>query len=167
MRRETTMQTRAHVLAERVEYGVRKLIAFAEGLSDAEWQTVCMNEGRTVGVLIHHVATALPLEIGAVKALAAGQAISGVTWEMVDQGNAAHASEHASCGKDETLELLKQNSTAAVEAIRTLSDEQLDQAAPISLHGDAPLTTQFFIENHPLAHAYRHLASIGRVIGSL
>lgn len=160
------MQTRAHALAERVAHGARELIAFAEGLSDAEWQTVCTNEDRTVGVLIHHVASALPLEIGAVTALAAGQAISGVTWEMVDQGNAAHASEHASCTKDETLELLKQNSIAAVEAIRALRDEQLDQGAPISLHGDAPLTSQFFIENHPLAHAYRHLASIRGAIGS-
>jgi hypothetical protein len=43
---------------------------------------------------------------------------------------------------------------------RSLSDEQLDLAAPNSLHADAPVTTQFWIENHPLARAYRHLASI-------
>jgi hypothetical protein len=161
------MQARAHILAERVAHGAHKLIAFAEGLSDVEWQAVCMDDGRTVGVLIHHVATALPLEIEAAKMLATGQAISGITWEMVDQGNAKHASEYASCRKDETLELLKRNSTGAIETIRALSDEQLDQAAPISLHGDAPLTTQFFIENHPLAHAYRHLASLRDAIGSL
>jgi len=48
-----------------------------------------------------------------------------------------------------------------------LSDEQLDLATPNSLHADAPVTTQFWIENHPLAHAYRHLASIRAAISSL
>jgi hypothetical protein len=44
--------------------------------------------------------------------------------------------------------------------IRGLSDEQLDRASPISLNWDAPLTTQFFIEDHPLSHSFRHLSSI-------
>jgi hypothetical protein len=58
-------------------------------------------------------------------------------------------------------------SGSVTDAIRALSDEQLDLAAPNSLHADAPVTTQFWIENHPLAHAYRHLASIRAAISSL
>ena len=45
-------------------------------------------------------------------------------------------------------------------AVRALSDQQLDKAAPISLNWDAPLTTQYFIEDHPIGHPFAHLASI-------
>jgi hypothetical protein len=55
---------------------------------------------------------------------------------------------------------MPQNGAAAAAAIRALRDEQLDLAAPNSLHAEAPVTAQFWIENHPLAQAYRHLASI-------
>ena len=51
-------------------------------------------------------------------------------------------------------------STAAADAVRGLSDEALDKASPISLNWDAPLTTQFFIEDHPISHPYLHLNSI-------
>jgi hypothetical protein len=86
---------------------------------------------------------------------------------MVDEGNAAHAREHANANQHEAAELLLRNSAIAANAIRALSDEQLDLATPNSLHADAPVTTQFWIENHPLAHAYRHLASIRAAISSL
>lgn len=154
------MGTRAEALATRVEQGAHALAAFAERLSDQEWQIVCTGDGRTVGVLVHHVASALIPETDILMQLAAGTALSGVTWPMVDQGNAAHASAHAGCSQHEAAELLRHNSEIASEAIRALRDDQLDLAAPNSLHADAPVTTQFWIENHPLAHAYRHLASI-------
>jgi hypothetical protein len=161
------MGTRAQALAARVEQGAHALAAFAERLSDKEWQTVCTDDSRTVGVLVHHVASALLPETDIVKQLASGQALTGITWAMVDQGNAQHASEHANTRQHEAAELLRRNSAIAADAIRALSDEQLDLAAPNSLHADAPMTTQFWIENHPLAHAYRHLANMRAAISSL
>jgi hypothetical protein len=44
--------------------------------------------------------------------------------------------------------------------VRTLSDAELDRAFPVSLNADAPLTCQFFIEDHALRHSYHHLARI-------
>jgi hypothetical protein len=85
--------------------------------------------------------------------------------DMVDHINAEHADENGQVSKEETLELLKSNSEMAVAAIRALSDEELDRAAPVSLHADAPLTTQYFIEDHPLGHSFHHLASIRAAIG--
>ncbi|HEU5100004.1 MAG TPA: DinB family protein [Roseiflexaceae bacterium] len=161
------MGTRSEALAARVEQGAQTLIAFVEGRTDAEWQTVCTDDGRTVGVLVHHIATALLAEAEAVKLLADGKAIAGLTWAVVDQANAQHASQHSHTSQHEAVELLRHNSAIAAETIRALSDEQLDLAAPNSLHADAPMTTQFWIENHPLAHAYRHLASIRAAISSL
>jgi len=131
--------------------------------SRAPWQTVCADDGRTVGVLAHHVASALIPETEIVKQLAAGTALTGVTWAMVDQGNA----EHASRSQGEAAELLRRNSAIAAAAIRGLRDDQLDLAAPNSLHAGAPVTTQFWIENHPLAHAHRHLASMQAALSAL
>ena len=158
------MNTRAEVLAARLERGVSDLVAFAGNCTDTEWRTVVTDEQRPVGVLIHHVASAYTVETDLVQVMASGQAIEGVTWDMVEEGNAEHADAWAQCTKEETLELLKRNSGAAADAIRKLSDSQLDFAAPISLNWDTPLTTQYFIEEHPLSHAYRHLANIRKAI---
>ena len=154
------MSKRAVALAERVERGARELMAVVEGCSEADWQTVCPDEGRTVGVLAHHVGSLYPVEMDLVKVLSSGQAIAGVTWEMVDQMNAEHAEDQGKVTREETLELLRRNSAAVADAIRELSDEQLDKAAPVSLNWDAPLTTQYFIEEHPMSHAFAHLSSI-------
>ena len=160
------MSTRAEALAARVEQGAQALATFAEGLSDNECQTIC-DDGRPVGVLVHHVASQLIGETDVMKQMAAGKAFTGVSWAMVDEGNAAHAKAHASCSQQEAAELLRRNGALAAEAIRALSDAQLDMATPNSLHADAPVTTQFWIENHPLAHAYRHLASIRAALSAL
>jgi hypothetical protein len=39
-------------------------------------------------------------------------------------------------------------------------DEDLDQAAPVSLNSNAPLTCQFVLEDHAVRHSYHHLARI-------
>ena len=154
------MGTRAEALAARIEQGAEELAAYVEGLSEDAWQKTCTDDGRTVGVLVHHVASAYPAEVGIIRQLATGQGLSGVTWDMVDQMNAQHAQTNVRAERRVTLELLRQASREAAGAVRELSDEELDRAAPISLNWDAPLTTQYFIEEHPLSHSFRHLSSI-------
>jgi len=156
--------TKAQALAERIEQGAAELIAFAETLSEAEWQIEGTRDRRAVGTVIHHVASAYLVEASLVQRLASGRAMDDVTVERVDQGNAQHAAQNPSPGKAETLELLRRNSALAAEAIRGLTDEQLDWAAPNSLHAGAPLTTQYFIEQHPIGHSYHHLAKIRAAI---
>jgi hypothetical protein len=163
--REPTTSTagtsaRANALAERLEQGARALAALATDLTEAEWQTRIPGDGRTIGVIVHHVATMYPLEIQLAQALAAGNAIEGVTSDVVDAINAKHAKEHATVTKQEALDLLRRNSAAAAAAIRALSDEELERAAPISLNADAPLTSQFMLEDHAVRHSYHHLAKI-------
>lgn len=152
------MSQRAEALAQRLEQGARELGEFAEGLSDAEWRMTMPADGRTLGVIVHHVASIYPLEIQLAQTVASGQPIAGVTWADVAKVNADHAHQHKAVGKTETLDLLRRNSKAAADAIRALSDEQLDAAAPISLNADAPLTAQFFVEDHAVRHSFHHLA---------
>ncbi len=159
------MSKRAEALADRIAQGHRQLAALAKTLSEAEWRTYCADEDRTVGVVIHHVASMLPAELDLVRVLASGQPITGVTLDMVNRINAEHAQAHGECSQQEALDLLQRNSALVVSAVRELTDEELDRAAPVSLHWNAPLTTQYFIEDHPLGHAYQHLASIQAALG--
>src|SRR5215831_12982932 len=85
----------ANALADRLEQGVRALTAFASGLTDAEWQTRVPHDGRTVGVVVHHVASVFPLEIQLALTVADGKAITGVTSANIDEMNAGHAAENA------------------------------------------------------------------------
>jgi hypothetical protein len=151
---------RANALADHLEQGARALEAAAGALTETEWHTLIPGDGRTIGVVVHHVATMYPLEIELAQALAAGKRITDVTPDVVNQLNAEHARENGRVAKQEAIELLRRNSAAAAAAIRALSDEQLDRSATVSLNADAPLTCQFFLEDHAVRHSYHHLARI-------
>jgi len=154
------MNNRSEALAVRLEAGAAALAAFAGPLSEAEWNTRLPKDGRKVGVVVHHVASVYPIEIHLASLLASGQPIAGVTWDVVANMNRDHAKENDGTSKEAALALLATNSAAAAAAIRALSDEQLDRAAPVSLNSDAPLTCQFMLEDHAVRHSYHHLAGI-------
>jgi hypothetical protein len=160
-----TAGQRANALAERLEQGAAALAALAASLTDVQWQTRLPKDGRPIGVVIHHVGNMYPIEIQLAQALAGGQPIAGVSWDDVHGINAKHAIEFETVTRDAALALLERNSTAAAAAIRALTDEQLDQAAPVSLNADAPLTCQFFLEDHAVRHSYHHLAKIRAALG--
>jgi hypothetical protein len=152
------MNTRANALADRLERGVSALAEFAAQLTTAEWEARVPKDGRTVGTVVHHVASVLPTEIHLAQILAGGKPVAGVTMADIHEANAAHARDNAGVTKEEALRLLTRNSKAAAIVIRNLTDEQLDRAAPVSLYEDAPLTTQFMLEDHAVRHSYHHLA---------
>ena len=151
---------RANALAERLEQGARALAALASPLGPQDWGVRIPKDGRPIGVVVHHVASMYPLEIQLAQTLAAGKPIAGVSWDDVHAINAQHAKEHHAVTKEAALELLERNSAAAAAAIRSLGDEELDRAASVSLNADAPLTTQFFLEDHAVRHSYHHFARI-------
>jgi hypothetical protein len=154
------MSKRTDALADRLEQGALALATFASELTDAEWQTPVPRDGRKIGVIVHHVATVYPLEIQLAQTLAGGNPVAGVTVDVVNEMNAGHASNNDNVTKEAALDLLRRNSAAAAAAIRSLSDEELDRAAPVSLNSSAPLTCQFMLEDHAVRHSYHHLARI-------
>jgi len=154
------MKKRAELLAQRIEEGAATLADFARGLSAREWRTVVRPDGRTIGVIVHHVASVYPIEVHLAMVVANGNAVTDVTWDAVAEMNGKHAAENTNATKEETLELLVRNSQAAADAVRAFTDEQLDRAAPFSLNAGAPLTAQFVIEDHALRHSWHHLAKI-------
>ena len=137
---------RSSALADRLEQGARALALYAGRLTEAEWLTRVPGDGRTVGVIVHHVASVYPIEIQLAQMVAEGKPVVGVTMTVIHEMNARHASEFATVTKETALELLDRNSTA--------------QAAPVSLYVDAPLTCQFVLEDHAVRHSYHHLARL-------
>ena len=160
------MNRRAESLAARIEEGAVLLAAFAEGLSEAEWRLpVSSTDRRSVGVIVHHVATMYPIEVDVARTIASGKPITDVTWEVVAQINAKHAGEQAAVSKAAALDLLRRNSHDAAAEVRAFTDDQLDRAAPFSLSFGAPVTAQFVIEDHALRHSWHHLARIRNALG--
>jgi hypothetical protein len=162
------MTRRADLLAGRIEEGAAGLAAFAEGLSEAEWRTPMSGGGkdrRSVGVIVHHVATVYPIEIELARAIASGKAVTDVTWEAVAEMNAKHASDQAVVTKAAALELLRRNSLQAAVAVRAFTDDELDRAAPFSLSFAAPVTAQFVLEDHAVRHSWHHLARLRAALG--
>jgi hypothetical protein len=159
---------RAELLASRIEEGAAALAAFAEGLSEAEWRVPVSEsgkDGRSVAVIVHHVASVYPIEIDLARAVASGKAVTDVTWEVVAELNAKHAHDQAGVTKASALELLRRNSREAAAAVRAFTDDELDRAAPFSLSFGAPVTAQFVIEDHALRHSWHHLARIRKALG--
>jgi len=157
---------RSSLLADRIEEGAALLAAFAEGLSEEEWRApVSATDRRSVGLIVHHVASMYPIEIDVARAIASGKAVADVTWDVVAELNANHAEQHARETKATTLELLRRNSREAANAVREFTDEELDRAAPFSLSFGAPVTAQFVVEDHALRHSWHHLARIRIALG--
>lgn len=165
-RKTARITGRAESLADRIEEGAAGLSAFAEGLSEEEWRTpVSATDRRSVGVIVHHVASVYPIEIDLARAIASGKAVTDVTWDVVAELNAKHAQDQAEVTKAAALELLRRNSGEAAAAVRAFTDEELDRAAPFSLSFGAPVTAQFVIEDHALRHGWHHLARIRTALG--
>lgn len=151
---------RANSLADRLIQGANLLADFSEQLSKDDWKKPVQGDGRSIGVVVHHVASVYPIEIELAQVIASGQPITEVSKEVIDTMNAEHAKENMHTDMQQTIELLRNNSKKAAKALREFSDAELDNAASISLYYDAPLTAQFFIEDHALRHSYHHLGKI-------
>ena len=158
------VSNQAEALATRLEQGAQALAAFAATLTDTQWTTRCMPDGRTVGVIVHHVGFVYPIEIDIAQTIASGKPMTGLTMDDVHALNAKHAVDNAAVTKEAALQLLRTNSAAAAAAIRALSDAQLAAAAPASLYSDAPVTCQFVLEDHAVRHSYHHLARLKRAV---
>jgi hypothetical protein len=153
------MSQRTEALASALEEGAGELAEFVNSLTEAEWQTPLPHDGRKVGVVVHHVAIVYPLEIIFARSVAAGKP-EGISANDINQMNAGHAKEYDAITRDDALKLLATNSADAAAAIRSLSDEELDRAAPVPLYGNARVTCQFILEDHAVRHSSHHLARI-------
>jgi hypothetical protein len=156
------MSVRARSLAQQFEQANHDLIATVEGVSDAQWRAKTPGDGRSVGVVAHHVATSHKMIAGLAGAIAHGQPVPAVTMDMIHQGNAAHAAQYANCTRAETLALLRQNGAEALAAVRELGDAGLDRTATLPL---GTMSAAQVIERILIGHVHDHHGSIRKALG--
>ena len=83
---------------------------------------------------------------------------------MIHDMNAKHAKEHANTTKVVTLELLQTNGAKAAEAVRGLSDADLDRSGTV-LSGMPPMSAAQVIERILINHVNEHMGSIRATVG--
>ena len=121
----SSLTTRTEQLAAEFAAVNDDVIATVTGCTAAQWRLPCVNEGRTVGVVAHHIATVHRDFTGLLTALVAGQTRSpGSSMEQVHASNARHARDFATVGQSETLDLLRTNGAAVTQLLGRLDDEQ-------------------------------------------
>lgn len=153
------MSARAEELAGRFERANDAMIAFVEGCSDAEWGRSCEDDGRTVGIVAHHVASAHPAVMGWVAAVAEGGSTT-VTREQIDQFNEQHAVRFASCTRAEVLGLLREKGAAAAALVRGLSDEQLHRVGMVAAAGNTEMSAEQVVKHVLIGHMTGHLDAL-------
>jgi hypothetical protein len=159
------MGERAEKLAEQVEQVTEQVIAAAQRCTDAQWRGPCADDGRTVGVVVDHVAGAYPVVGGWVRSIATGQALPQITQEMIDQSNAEHARRHPDPGRQETIERLRRHGAEAAGLVRGLDDDQLDRTGEMPVFGGQALSAEQVVRSVLIGHPSGHLKSIVAAIG--
>ena len=160
----STMTTQTEQLAAQFTAVNDDAIAVVTHCTADQWRLPCVDEGRLVGVVAHHIATVHRDFTGLLTALVAGQTRSpGSSMADVDESNARHAHDFAEVGQAETLDLLRTNGAAVVALLNRLDDAQLDRIAGV--FGGNKLTVAQVVEWIVIGHARVHLASIRATIG--
>lgn len=153
------MATRAKDLADQFEAINGEYLAVVRGMSDEQWRGECPADGRTVGVVAHHMATVQGAMAGMIAAAtgADGLALS-ISADDIERMNADHARDHAGVGREETLEALRTSGEAFVGAVRPLSDADLERG--VGMLAGFELTVGQVMEHAVIGHAAEHLAAI-------
>jgi hypothetical protein len=160
------MSERAAALAAAFEQANNEVIASVERCTPDQWGRTCADEGWAVATAAHHVAVSHPSVLGLVQLVANGQDVPAISMEMIDAGNAQHAVEFANADRDETLSILRREGKATADAVRALTDEQLDRTAPMAFAGGQHWSAADLIERVLIAHPVQHGQSIKAAAGS-
>jgi hypothetical protein len=128
-------------------------------MPDDRWGARCSDEERTVGVVANHIADSYESTFGIAQLGAAGQPMPQVSWDMIHDMNARHASENGNATKEETLVLLREGGEKVKSGIAGMSDEQLDQSLAL-LFGSDEMTVEQLIDALVIGHVSLHLPSI-------
>jgi hypothetical protein len=159
------MAERVQTLIQSFDALISGFSVYVEGLTDAQWNTLVPKEGRTVGVVAHHLAEAT-VPIAQLCAALANRQDFTLTKETIDGFNAHHAAEYAGATKAETLALLKSNALASSGVIGSLADSQLDNTGAVAILGGQQVPAHTMAQEAWLGHISDHWDSIKATLGT-
>lgn len=157
---EATISTRATALAGDLERLVAEAVSAVERVDPRDGAAVSRDEGWPVYFAARHIAESLPLIMGVIGVVAAGEQPPQVTQEMLDGINAEALAAHGGINRDVAVSLLRERGASTAAAIRSLSDEQLARSAVIALFGPEPRSVDWLLEYVLLGHSRHHLDSL-------
>ncbi len=156
MKGEVTMSDRTDDLAKKVEQANNYLLRAIENSTDEQWRAKCADGEWAQGFAGYHAAASIGGITGMLQGLAQGVKLPPMTMADVDQQNVGQLKEHEGCTKQEALDMLRTNSPASVQFVRSLSDADLDRK--VSLLTEMPEMTieqvaEMLLVGHPTGHA--------------
>jgi hypothetical protein len=160
------MSERAAALADRFERAVDAFLDIVAGVSEEQWRTTCPTDDRTVGVLTHHVAAAMPFQLRVFRDIAAGRQPATLSHAQLAEINAQDADAWAGCTKTETLALLRSNAVAAADEVRHWNDEQLFRSGRYLDEIAEPWPVEQWLEHLLIGHIYEHAKAIQATVAS-
>ena len=159
------MGAKGEEYAKRFEAKAAGAASVLEKLSDADWKKTTAAEKWTVAATAHHVARSYEPITHIIKTLAAGEALPHFTPQMLDEMNAQHARDFASCSRGETIELLRKGAASTAAMLRSLSDAELAKSGTV-FAGLPPMTAEDMVKRAILDHIDEHFGSIRATVGS-
>lgn len=142
-------------MAEEIADANAELIAFVQSCSDQEWRAICRAERWRIAVVAHHIAWGHERAAEWINAIRGGRPIPGST-QSHNASNAIKATQVAGISRDEVVFLARRNGERLVAVLRSLTDEDFEQAVSFGPAGGRPLA----IEGLGRSHLDRHLASM-------
>ena len=154
----TTINQQAQTLQAQFENFQQDLLTSVAGCTDEDWGKVTAAEQWPVGVLTRHIGAAHYPIIELAELIVTGQPLPEITWDMINQGNAQHATEHANCTRSEVLHFLKEQGEKVSNYLAGLTDDELNRRAYVGLF-EAELRAYDLIEQVVVVIAQGHLES--------
>jgi hypothetical protein len=155
---------RAAALAADFAAANGEALQLARSCTDADWHRNVPGEEWTVGVVLHHIAEGHTNGLRWLRSMASGEGVSESA-EDIDDANAAHAARASSVDQVETAALLANNGALLEQALRALTDEELDRGAPFGPAGGRMLPTgdlAAVAARHTRSHLSSALSAIAR-----
>jgi DinB superfamily len=154
---------RAAEYAAQFEAAQQEFIRLVETLTDEQWRRVGRNypqrfgdedEGRSVGVIAHHVAISGPFIVDRIERMLDGRPMPQVDFRV---SNAQHAEEHADVTRQEVLAALRKTEPEIATAVRAIPDSQLDESRDTPA---GPMSVAMRLERVLVGHLKGHQGSI-------
>jgi uncharacterized damage-inducible protein DinB len=147
-------------LADEFDLTLAGVIEAAESCNDEQWTLRVIDEARSVGVLIDHIAAGNDQSVEWVSAFLLGRAVE-VDPGLIDSENAAHAREARRRERGVTLARLRASTARTSKFLHGLTDEQLSVTQRFGWLGDQDVA---FVVRQACRHPQRHLQGINRAL---
>ena len=156
----------AEELASQFEVVYTEFAELASSLSPEEWKMVAAHsplfrmggeEKRTGGVVVHHVAAAMPVFAETIRKLAAGEELPPMQPSDVDRQNETHAATNRTPDQPRTVALVREQGSQAAALVRSLSDEALARTGRTVI---GPCSARDYVRRGLIGHVDWHRDSL-------